>query len=76
MCQTTGTPASRADEEWAKSRLRDRLDAVIAHEYEEARRGRSHVEALEHAPETELPIREDARVVLRAMRGDAPGRGR
>ena len=54
--------------EWAKARLRDRIDAAIAHEHEEARRGGSHVEALRHAPETELPIRDDARHILRAMR--------
>ena len=54
--------------EWARARLRDRRDAVIAHEYEEARRNGSHVAALTHAPETELPIREAARVILRAMR--------
>jgi hypothetical protein len=56
------------NEEWAKARLRDRVDAAIAHEYEEARRGGSHVEALRHAPETELPIREGGRRILRAMR--------
>jgi hypothetical protein len=61
--------------EWAKARLRDRLDAVIAHEYEEARH-QSHVEALRRAPDTELPIREDARGLLRAMRGDPTERGR
>ena len=55
-------------EEWAKARLRDRLDAAIAHEYEEARRCGSHVEALKHAPDTELPIREGGRHILRAMR--------
>lgn len=55
-------------EEWARGRLRDRIDAAIAHEYEEARRGGSHFEALLHSPETELPIREGARDILRAMR--------
>jgi hypothetical protein len=54
--------------EWAKARLRDRVDAAIAHEQEESRRGGSHVEALKHAPETELPIHEGARHILRAMR--------
>lgn len=57
-------PGSR---EWAKARLRDRMDAAIAHEHEESRRG-SHVEALRHASDTELPIREGARHILRAMR--------
>ena len=31
-------------------------------------RGGSHVEALKHAPDTELPITEGARHILRAMR--------
>lgn len=56
------------NQEWAKARLRDRFDAAIAHEHEEARRGGSYVEALRHAPDTELPIREEARHILRAMR--------
>ncbi len=38
------------NEEWAKARLRDRVDAAIAHEHEEARRGGNHVEALEARP--------------------------
>lgn len=54
-------------EEWAGARLRDRVDAAIAHEHEEARRGGSHVEALKHASNTELPISEGARRILRAM---------
>jgi hypothetical protein len=44
------------------------MDAAIAHEHEEARRGGSHVEALEHAPDTELPIHDGGRHILRAMR--------
>ena len=56
------------NQEWAKARLRDRFDAAISHEHEEARRGGSHVEALRHAPDTELPIREGARHILWAMR--------
>jgi hypothetical protein len=54
--------------QWAKARLKDRVDAAIAHEYEEARRGGSHVEALKHAPGTELPISEGGRHILRAMK--------
>ena len=54
---------------WAEARLRDRLDAVIAHEYEEAKDG-SHLTALVRGPDTDLPIREDARKLLRSMRGD------
>ena len=56
------------NEEWAKARLCDRMDAAIAHEHEEARRGGSHVEALRYAPETELPIREGGLHLLRAIR--------
>jgi hypothetical protein len=51
---------------WPKARLRDRIDAVIAHEYEEARHG-SHEAALSAAPKTELPISDGARRILRAM---------
>jgi hypothetical protein len=36
--------------------------------YEESRRAGSHAEAQRHAPDTELPIREGARHILRAMR--------
>lgn len=54
--------------EWANGRLRDRMDAAIAHEHAEARHGGSLVEALRHAPETELPISDGARHILRAMR--------
>jgi hypothetical protein len=54
--------------EWENGRLRDRLDAAIAHELEEARRGGDHVEGLKHAPNTELPISEGGRHILRAMR--------
>ncbi len=52
---------SEAADAYAKARLRDRIDAGIAHEYEEAKGGGSHEYAYEHAPETQLPIRPDAR---------------
>jgi len=58
--------------EWAAARLRDRLDAVTAHEYEEATHG-SQVAALERGPDTGLPIREGARSLLWAMRGTPEG---
>jgi hypothetical protein len=58
-----------AEKLWPKARVRDRLDAIIAHEYEEARGG-GHVAALARGPDTELPIRENARKLLRSMRGD------
>lgn len=51
---------------WRKARLRDRIDAIIAHEWEEDQCG-SHSEALTRAPETELPISNGARRLLRAM---------
>ena len=50
-----------------RSRLRDRLDAIIAHEYEEHRHGMSHTEALKAAPKTELPISQEAREICREM---------
>ncbi len=52
---------------WGEARWRDRLDAAIAHEYEEAKGG-SHEYACEHAPDTGLPIGEPARRLLRTIR--------
>jgi hypothetical protein len=60
---------------WARSRLRDRMDAIIAHEHAESK-GASHLEASAHAAETELPIREDARTLLRVIAGQEPPRRR
>ncbi len=57
-----------ASDAYAKARLRDRMDAVIAHEYEDAKGGGSHEYALEHAPKTELPIRSEARELARKIR--------
>ncbi len=51
---------------WPKMRLKDRIDAIIAHEYEELRHG-SHAGALKAAARTELPISAEARRVCRAM---------
>ncbi len=51
---------------FAKARLLDRIDAIIAHEYEEDRLG-NHELALKHAPKTKLPISDGARRILRAM---------
>ncbi len=45
-----------------------RVDVTIAHAHEEARRGGDHLEALKHAPETDLPISEGGLHILRAMR--------
>ncbi len=49
-----------------RSRLRDRLDAIIVHEFEEQRCG-THVGALMAAPTTALPVNERVREILRAM---------
>lgn len=57
---------ARGADVWAKARLRDRIDAVIAHEWEEAK-STNHIAALTTAPKTSLPIRDGARRILRAM---------
>jgi hypothetical protein len=59
-----GEPAATA---WRVTRLSVRLNAVIAHEYEEGNSG-SHAHAVENAPETDLPIGAPARALLRAIR--------
>jgi hypothetical protein len=51
---------------WPKERLRDRIDAIIAHEFEELRHG-SHAAALKAAPKAELPISDRARRICKAM---------
>ena len=50
---------------WARSRLRDRIHAVIAHEYEESG-GIPHDQVVDRVAETTLPIGENARRVLRS----------
>jgi hypothetical protein len=57
-----------------RARLRDRLDAIIAHEYEEHRNEFDHRRALEAAPRTDLAITELAREILRAMEKGWRGR--
>jgi hypothetical protein len=58
---------------WARARLRDRIDAVIAHEDAESlTRDHDMAEAL--APDTLLPIREGARRLLRSIAGREPER--
>jgi hypothetical protein len=56
-----------AAKRFADSDVTSRLDSIIAHEYEEHRHGGSHVEALKHAPRTELPITDRAREIGGAM---------
>lgn len=51
---------------WPKMRLKDRIDAIIAHEYEELRAGGKHVEAVKAAAKTELPVSDEARRLNRA----------
>jgi hypothetical protein len=51
---------------WPKLRLKDRIDAIIAHEYAELRLGGQHAEALKAAARTELPISDEARRLNRA----------
>jgi hypothetical protein len=57
----------KAGKLWAKSRYRDRQDALIAHEDAECCTG-DHEAALKAAPDTELPISHQARGILRAMK--------
>ncbi len=57
---------------WRKSRLRDRIDAIIAHEIGEADHG-SHESALKVAPQTELRISTRAREILVQMRSGWKG---
>jgi hypothetical protein len=51
---------------WPKARLRDRIDATIAHEWAESKLV-NHEAALKAAAKTELPVSEGARRILRAM---------
>jgi hypothetical protein len=53
---------------WAESRLRDRIDAVIAHEVAEGQAG-THEGAEARAAETELPVSQGTRRILRSMAG-------
>ena len=51
---------------WQKARLRDHIDAVIAHEYEESVAG-THKGAETRAADTTVPISDTARRILRAI---------
>lgn len=51
---------------WARSRLRDRIDAIIAHEWAEDRT-QDHGSALKAAARTELPVTDGAKRILKAM---------
>jgi hypothetical protein len=63
----------RAGRLWARSRLRDRWDALVAHEDAEWRTD-THEGAVQTAPETDLPISDPARRILEAMRRGWKGR--
>jgi hypothetical protein len=75
-CSTSNSMRERSGREastlWAKSRLRDRIDAIVAHEHLEAQ-GKPHEELVQRAPDTELPIGENARKILRSMAEGAKG---
>ena len=60
-----GKPGSRT---FAKASLRDRIDAIIAHEFEEDRLG-GHEAALKHGAKTELLVTDGARRILRRWGG-------
>jgi hypothetical protein len=67
-----GDPAAGGTAQaWAKARLRDCIDAVIAHEYEECTRG-TDAAARQHAPTTILRIPGEAGAILRQMAGGNP----
>ena len=51
---------------WLRMRLRDRIDGIIAHEFEELRADGDHAQAVKRAAKTELPISEEARRLNRA----------
>ena len=51
---------------WPKMRLKDRIDAIIAHEMQELRAGGKHVQAMKASVKTELPISIEARRLNRA----------
>jgi hypothetical protein len=51
---------------WPKATVRDRIDAIIAHEWAEDQT-LDHGEALKAAANTELPVSEGAKRILKAM---------
>ncbi len=69
----TNPYGKKAGKLWAKSRLRDRIDAIIVHELTEADHD-SHEAALRAAPQSEMPITRRAREILLAMEHGWKGR--
>jgi hypothetical protein len=59
---------AEASDAYAGARLRTRVDAGIAHEFEEAKSGGDHRQAVERAPDTTLPISHEARELARKLR--------
>ena len=51
---------------WPKMRLKDRIDAIISHEYEELMAGGDHAGAIRNAAKTGLAISDEARRLNRA----------
>ena len=51
---------------WPNLRVSDRIDATIAHEYEELHAGGKHADAVKNAARTELPISDEVRRLNRA----------
>ena len=51
---------------WPKMGRKDRIDVIIAHEYEDLRAGGKHADALKAAAKTDLPISDEARRLNRA----------
>jgi hypothetical protein len=51
---------------WPKMRLKDRIDAAIAHEYEELHADGRHARAVKNAAKTKLLISQEARRLNRA----------
>jgi hypothetical protein len=51
---------------WANLRLKDRIDGIISHEYEELLAEGKHAEALKNAAKTKRPISEEERRLNRA----------
>lgn len=65
---------SDAVRKWARARMRDRIAAVIAHEEMESR-GTSHDDVVQLVPDTDLPIGDNARQILRSI-AEGAKRGR
>ena len=58
---------------WRKARLKHRVEAIIAHEYEEYYHGSDHAVALKHAPTTALPISDRRESFAGRCRRDGTG---